>query len=744
MDRKVFAAGVAGAAAVAGQAALVRELLTLFSGLELAAGLLLAAWLAWTGVGSLVAARLARDGRGLGPALALAGAGLPLAVLLARAARPLLGIVPGGFPDLGQLALLAAALPALPGPALGFVFAAAWAGAVRPLSVYLAEAAGAALAGLAFTFLLLPCLGLLGATLAAGTLAAGCGLGLARDRAARLATGLALALLLAGLVGLPALERISAAWRFGPGVAAVEDTPYQTLAVTCQAGQYTLFADGGWRLSAPDPESAQWAAHPALLAHPAPRRVLLLGGDPCGLAAEALRHASVQAVDVVDADPAAPLLLQRTLPPGLCAAAADARVRIHARDAAIFVRRVREPYDVALMGLGEPVGLGQARFYSLEFFTSLRAALEPDGVLAFALPGSPDALGPAQARVLAGVRATLAAAFPEVLVLPGASVRFLAGVRPGLVPSGPDLLLRRLAERGLTLAFLRPDSLADAFNPWRRATLDAALDAAWGAARDGAGPGAVNRDLAPTASLDALRAWLRQLAPGLPLPAAPAAAGPGFWAGLAAASAGLGLWLARGGSSRSAAGCVALAGGAGMALSLALLLGIQVLAGTLASRLALLAAAYMAGLALGAARVQAAGWMARPALARLVAVQAGICLALVGTGPLLGLLAAQRELLAGPGLDAAFAGLALGGGLLGGLHFGLASRVLGADAWPGTGLGGRLYALDLAGAALFLLPATLAGFPLLGFAGTLIAAALPCLAGLAALLVALRRNGEGS
>lgn len=740
MDRKVWAAGVAGGAAVAGQAALVREFLTLFSGLELAAGLLLVAWLAWAGLGSLVAARLARDGRGLGPALALAGAGLPLAVLLARAARPLLGIVPGGFPDLGQLALLAAALPALPGPALGFVFAAAWAGAVRPLAVYLAEAAGAALAGLAFTFLLLPCLGLLGAALAAGTLAAACGLALAQGRAARLATGLALALLLGGLAGLPALERISAAWRFGPGVAAIEDTPYQTLAVTCQAGQYTLFADGGWRLSAPDPESAQWAAHPALLAHLAPRRVLLLGGDPCGLAAEALRHASVRAVDVVDADPAAPLLLQRTLPPGLCAAAADARVRIHARDAAIFVRRVREPYDVALMGLGEPVGLGLARFYSLEFFTSLRAALGPDGVLAFALPGSPDALGPAQARALAGVRATLAAAFPEVLVLPGASVRFLAGVRPGLLPFGPDLLLRRLAERGLDLAYLRPDSLEDAFNPWRRATLDAALDAAWGAA----GPGDVNRDLAPTACLDALRAWLRQLAPGLPLPAAPARAGAGFWAALAIASAGLGLWLSRGGIGRAAAGCVALAGGAGMALSLALLLGIQVLAGTLASRLALLAAGYMAGLALGAAWVQAAGWAGRPALARLAAVLAGTCLALAATGPLLGVLAAQREVLAGLGLDAAFAGLALGCGLLGGLHFGLASRVLGADAWPGTGLGGRLYALDLAGAALFLLPATLAGFPLLGFSGTLLAAALPCLAGLGALLVAFRRNGKNS
>ncbi|MEW5775100.1 MAG: hypothetical protein AB1916_16405, partial [Thermodesulfobacteriota bacterium] len=78
----------------------------------------------------------------------------------------------------------------------------------------------------------------------------------------------------------------------------------------------------------------------------------------------------------------------------------------------------------------------------------------------------------------------------------------------------------------------------------------------------------------------------------------------------------------------------------------------------------------------------------------------------------------------------------------GGLHFGLAAGVLGAEERAASGLGGRLYALDLAGAALFLLPATLAGFPLLGFRGTLAAAAVPGAAGLVALLAGLRREAE--
>jgi spermidine synthase len=685
----------------------------------------------------VLAAPPAWVGRGLGAALALAGASLPLAVLLARAARPLLGVVPGGFPGLTHLFLLAALLPALPGLGLGWTFAAAWAGASRPLDVYLAEAAGAALAGLAFTFVLLPGLGLLAAVLLAGAVSSLGGLWADRSRIPRLAAGLGLALCLAGLAALPRLESVSAAWRFGPDVVAVEDTPYQTLALTRQDGQYTLFADGGWRFTTPDPESAQWAAHPALLSHPRPRRVLLLGGDPCGSAGEALLHPSVEALDVVDADPAVPLLLRRAMPAGLCPALAGPRAQVHAEDAAAFLRRPEEPYDVALLGLGEPVGLGQARFVSLEFFAALRQRLGPDGVLSLALPGNPAALGPAQARVLAGVRATLAAVFPEILVLPGASVRFLAATRPGLLPDGPEPLLRRMEERGLAPAYIRPDSLADAFNPWPRATLDAVLDAAGGT---------VNRQFSPAAHLAALRAWLFQLAPGWVLPAAPAGAGLGFWVGLAALSGLLGWWLARGGSGRAAArcvtGCVALAGGANMVLSLALLLGIQVLAGTLASRLALLSAGVMAGLALGAARVQAAGWRGRPALTRLAWAQAGLVLALAGTGPLLLLLAGPAGGLPGPVRDAVFAGLACGVGLLGGLHFSLAVRVLGADSGADPGRGGRLYALDLAGAALFLLPATLVGFPLLGFTGTLLAAAIPGLAGLSALAVVWRKGNN--
>jgi len=775
MNRKVLAAALAGGAAVVGQGALGRELLGLFSGLELAVGLLLFFWLAWVWLGSLLGSRSRWVGRGLGPALALVGAGLPLAVLLARAGRPLLGVVPGGLPGLGGLFLLGALLPALPGLGLGWAFAAAWAGVVRPLAVYRAEAAGAALAGLAFTFALLPGLGLLASTLLVGVLAVGCGLWVAEARPSRLAAGLGLGLCLAGLLALPRLESASAVWRFGPGVVAVEDTPCQTLALTRQHGQATLFADGGWRFTAPDPESAQWAAHLALLSHPAPRRVLLLGGDPCGQAAEVLRHPEVTSLDVVDSDPAAPRLLRRALPADLCPALADPRARVHAGDAAAFLRRPGEPCDVALLGLGEPVGLGQARFFSREFFAALRRTLGPDGVVFLALPGNPAALGPAQARVLAGVRATLRAVFPEVLVLPGASVRFLAATRPGLLPEGPELLLRRMEERGLSLAYLRPDSLAEVFSPWSRASLDAALDAAGGA---------VNRQFTPASHLAALRAWVFQLAPGLVLPAPAqgkeAGAGPGFWAGLAALSGLLAWGLGHGrfgriaghvvarsvgrdaawstardvarnavrnvgrnvdqNVGRSVGGCVFLAGGANMVLSVALLLGIQVLTGALASRLALLAAGSMAGLALGAARVQAAAWSGRAALVWLARVQAGLVLALAGLGPLLGLLAETAAGLRGPVLDGLFFALAGGAGFLGGLHFGLAVRVLAADMGPDPGQGGRLYALDLAGAALFLLPATLLGFPLLGFAGTLCAVALPTAAGLAALLPALRRE----
>ena len=169
-----------------------------------------------------------------------------------------------------------------------------------------------------------------------------------------------------------------------------------------------------------------WASHPAA------RRALVIGGGDGGCLRELVRHADIEAIDLVEIDASVIEASRRHLPTIHAGAFDDRRVRIVIDDGAAFLERSSETYDLLLVDAPDPIGAGAALFTEA-FYRSCRRRLGDGGVLA-AQFGNPllDEVGQAcsAARLAMAFPAVAFALVPVATYLGGALAIALAGGRP--------------------------------------------------------------------------------------------------------------------------------------------------------------------------------------------------------------------------------------------------------------------------------------------------------------------------
>ncbi len=718
-----------GFTAATAQIVLLRELMAVFGGNEMAVGLALASWLFWTAVGSALAGRLARrsgDPRRLMAGLeVLLAAALPATILAVRASKTALQSVPGE--SLGPASVLLVSAAALSFCCLlsGALFPAgarllgAEPGAATS-AAYVLEAigsvAGGALAGLVLVRFLgalqIACmLGLL--NLLAASMLAVRG---ARVRGAAVCAVAAAFALVWLPFGVPRFEAASLA-RLWPGyhLAATRNSAYGSLAVVEAEGVRGLYDDGLLLFHAPDPESAEEAVHYALLEHPAPRTLLLIGGGAGGSLVQALQHPTLERVDYVELDPAI-LDLARDYFPQF--RATDSRVHVHVTDGRLFVKETGAAFDVVIVNLPEPRTAQLNRFYTLEFFREAAAKMTPDGVLSFHLAASENYISPDLAEFLRSIDKTLRMVFPEVVAMPGETVHFFAAKRAGVLARDAGTLLARMRERRLATSYVREYYLPFRMPPDRMAALEERIRPL-AATR-------VNRDFEPAAYyFDAVlwsarfsQAYARLLRALASVSFAGLAMGVGLLS-LAALAAGRLLPRPEQRARVAAASCTAAMGFTMIGLEVLVLLAFQAIHGSLYRQLALLIGAFMGGMGAGSwlgARLGGAGGplsYGRGSERRLAYAQACAVLAPAALCLLIPILARAGQI--------TFFGLALLCGMLGGFQFPAASRVF-CRAGKQTGLG-TLYALDLGGSCLAAVLVSAYLVPVFGIGRTAILAA---------------------
>ncbi len=642
-----------GVQAIVTQTLLLREALVLMFGSELAWGIVLSAWLFGVSAGALVGGRVARRGRAdLRLVAVLLTLGLAACVELwaFRGARAWLGVEPGELLPLSTTAVAAMLFVSPVGALVGMAFPLACCvnipvePAFQPVSdklesrshhqeggtlsrIYALESAGSLIGGAAFSFWAVEHLAPIETALLclALTTAACGGLLLVMSHRALAAAlfGIALAAIPTTLLGGDALNRwlVERRWRdVAPGyeLCAEAESKYQNLAVGRRAELYTLYCDGQVAADFPDPYTFVPPAHFWMCQHPAPRRVLVLGGGAEGLLAEILRH-PVEHLDYVEPDPRQIEIIEPYLADNDRQALHDDRVTVHSMDARYFVKTQRGRFDLVIARLPEPMSALRARFYTDEFYRELRRAMTPRSVVCLTVTAAPGELSPVSGEYLASIRATLRRHFPYVVVGWGDPAQVLAATEPGLLAADLPELNRRWAERAVQSDLFHPLLFEEQLDPEKIRRRADELDAASGAE--------LSTDLRPVVYMQRLVLWDRMTG-GVSGSVIERLRSISL-AKLAAALVLLGAVvllacrLRRRAAQGWAAGAIVLSVGttgfATMALSIVWLFAFQNLYGYVYSRIGWIIAVFMGGLVVGcwlagkrARRLTGAGRAARP------------------------------------------------------------------------------------------------------------------------------------
>jgi spermidine synthase len=124
-----------------------------------------------------------------------------------------------------------------------------------------------------------------------------------------------------------------------------------------------------------------------LLAHPHPRRVLIVGGGDGGALRHALMHDTVERVVQVEIDELVVTACQRWLPGIAAGAFQHPHAELIIGDGLAYLRDVSEPFDVILVDSTDPVGPAEG-LISEEFYRLAASALSEHGIFAMQT-GSP-------------------------------------------------------------------------------------------------------------------------------------------------------------------------------------------------------------------------------------------------------------------------------------------------------------------------------------------------------------------
>jgi spermidine synthase len=131
--------------------------------------------------------------------------------------------------------------------------------------------------------------------------------------------------------------------------------------------------------------------YPALLAHPRPRKALILGGGEGASARDILNHRGIEQVVMADIDYNILRFAREHLGDWHRGAFDDPRLRLLVQDAKKYVERTSASFDLIYSDLPSPIEGGPAfSLYTVEFYRTMKRVLAPGGIFTIqAGPGTP-------------------------------------------------------------------------------------------------------------------------------------------------------------------------------------------------------------------------------------------------------------------------------------------------------------------------------------------------------------------
>ncbi len=355
---------------------------------------------------------------------------------------------------------------------------------------------GALAVSVAFPLLLMPHLGLIRTGVMFGLLnvaVAAWALWLFRAElrgaaAHALACGLCAALLAGAFAGAGRINSWAEDRFYADKIILSESSDYQRVVVTSGRAGVRLFLNGNLQFHSRDEYRYHEAlVHPAMAAHGAPRRVLVLGGGDGMAVREVLKHPAVEQVTLVELDPHITRLFSQH--PLLRQLNADAlhspKLRIVNQDAFAWLENHRgESFDVVVVDFPDPSNFSIGKLYTTSFYQLLDQHLSAGGY-AVVQTTSPLIARKSFWTVAATIEAAGLTAAPYHAHVPsfGEWGFILASRRPYRAPTALPAGLRFLSLDGLPALFNFPPDMARVEMPPNRLSnqvLVQTFEAEWG------------------------------------------------------------------------------------------------------------------------------------------------------------------------------------------------------------------------------------------------------------------------
>ncbi|HXF79725.1 MAG TPA: polyamine aminopropyltransferase [Usitatibacter sp.] len=166
-------------------------------------------------------------------------------------------------------------------------------------------------------------------------------------------------------------------------------TPFQLLEVYETPDLGRIFRLDGYNMTSEKDEFFyhENLVHPAAVAHPGPKRALVIGGGDGGSSEELLKHSTLERVHMAELDPVVIEVSKKEFAAVHHGVFDDPRLEVTVGDGLAYLRETAVRYDLVSMDLTDPVG-PSVELYSPATFRLAKRAMAADGALTLHL-GSP-------------------------------------------------------------------------------------------------------------------------------------------------------------------------------------------------------------------------------------------------------------------------------------------------------------------------------------------------------------------
>jgi len=745
-----FSIFLIGFTAMTAQIIFMREFLIVFYGNELSIGFILASWLMGGAIGSYILGRfsdrISLRPRAFSLCQLIISFILPLDIIAIRLIRLALGMNPGEiaafFPILASSFVVLAPICII----LGFMFSMgcriyeseAKGGAKTIGRVYLIESIGAMAGGAIVSFVLIQLFNSMSIAAFLSLLNALTALLLTFKEKRKYLLSAAAGIVFMSIVAIWAFN----GWRYldeyslkkewkGYDLVVSKNSIYGNVAVTKSGGEISFFDNGLHLYTVPDKLTSEEATHYALLEHPDPKRVLLIGGGAGGLMEEVLKHPTAK-VDYVELDPLIVKMALQYLDKNSRAPLRDKRVTIINTDGRFFVKAAKERYDCVIIDLGDPYTAQLNRYYTLEFFKEAARILKGGGVISFGVTSSENYISKELNDFLSSIYATLKKVFPSVVIMPGDTAYFLASNEKDLLTYDYHIMMERARKRGLDLKYVREYYLFSKLSAQRISYMEDAVKKGGGIK--------INRDLRPISYYYDIVFWSSRFRDSLFSKILKSATGKRVW-GIAIIFY-ISLLLFGGAARRRKDPVKSIvllavlgAGFTGLAFQVLVMISFQIIYGYLFYKLGIILTFFMAGLAAGSlTAIRALSKLKNGRLAFIITQYAICAYPLILPVFLWTTLNSKSALVSWLGSNVLFLILPAMAGFVGGFQFPLANKLYLAGEEGIGKAAGLTYGVDLFGSCIGAILTGAILIPILGIPQTCLAISLMNLAVLAGLL----------